>query len=148
MRFSPEHRAGLADPSDRRARVRRNPSEVTCLELDEGNGGIVLNVSETGIAIAVAQTILEDHISRLSFRLPQLDRTFLAEGEIVWRSESQKSAWLRFVNLEERDRVQIRNWMRAELVSPELQTPLYASAAAAQPALMMALPRQVESMRA
>ena len=148
MRFSPEQLAGLAEPSDRRARVRRNPSEVTCLELGEGNGGIVLNVSETGIAIAVAQTILEDHIPRLSFRLPQLDRTFLAEGEIVWRSESQKSAGLRFVNLEERDRVQIRNWIRAEIVSTELQTPLEASPAAAKPVLMMPSPRQVASTRA
>src|ERR1700722_13263374 len=143
MRFSPEQLAGLAEPSDRRARVRRNPSEVTCLELGEGNGGIVLNVSETGIAIAVAQTILEDHIPRLSFRLPQLDRTFLAEGEIVWRSESQKSAGVRFVNLEERDRVQIRNWIRAEIVSMEFETAVdVPPAMVANAVLIMPSPRK------
>ncbi len=145
MRFLPEQLAGLPESSDRRARVRRNPSEMTCLELGEGNGGIVLNVSETGIAIAVAQTILDDHIPCLSFRLPQLDRTFLAEGEIVWRSESSKSAGLRFVNLDERDRVQIRNWIRAEIVSMEFETALEASPVEAKPVLIMPSPRKVAS---
>ena len=145
MRFLPEQLAGLPESSDRRARVRRNPSEVTCLELGEGNGGIVLNVSETGIAIAVAQTILDDHFPCLSFRLPKLDRTFLAEGEIVWRSESSKSAGLRFVNLDERDRVQIRNWIRAEIVSTEFETALDASPVAAKPVLIMPSPRKAAS---
>jgi TonB family protein len=145
MRFLPEQLAGLPESSDRRARVRRNPSEVTCLELGEGNGGIVLNVSETGIAIAVAQTILDDHFPCLSFRLPQLDRTFLAEGEIVWRSESSKSAGLRFVNLDERDRVQIRNWIRAEIVSTEFETALDANPVAAKPVLIMPSPRKMVS---
>src|SRR5277367_690041 len=142
MRFLPEQLAGLPESSDRRARARRNPSEVTCLDLSEGNGGIVLNVSETGIAIAVAQTITEDHIPLLSFRLPQLERTFQAEGEIVWRSESKKSAGVRFVNLEERDRVQIRNWIRAEIVSTELETPLDSGLAAMKPVLIMPSPRR------
>ena len=146
MRFLPEQLAGLPESSDRRARVRRNPSEVTCLELGEGNGGIVLNVSETGIAIAVAQTILDDHFPCLSFRLPQLDRTFLAEGEVVWRSESSKSAGLRFVNLDERDRVQIRNWIRAEIVSTEFETAQDASPVEAKkPVLIMPSPRKVAS---
>ena len=145
MRFLPEQLAGLPESSDRRARVRRNPSEVTCLELGEGNGGIVLNVSETGIAIAVAQTILDDHFPCLSFRLPQLDRTFLAEGEVVWRSESSKSAGLRFVNLDERDRVQIRNWIRAEIVSTEFETALDANPVAAKPVLIMPSPRKMVS---
>src|SRR6202789_3010065 len=145
MRFLPEQLAGLPESSDRRARVRRNPSEVTCLELGEGNGGIVLNVSETGIAIAVAQTILDDHFPCLSFRLPQLDRTFLAEGEIVWRSESSKSAGLRFVNLDERDRVQIRNWIRAEIVSTQFETALDANPVAPKPVLIMPSPRKAAS---
>jgi TonB family protein len=143
MRFLPEQLAGLPESSDRRGRARRNPSEVTCLELGEGNGGIVLNVSETGLAIAVAQSITEDHIPRLSFRLPQLDRTFLAEGEIVWRSESQKSAGVRFVNLEERDRVQIRNWIRAEIVSMEFETAVdVPPAVVANAVLIMPSPRK------
>jgi TonB family protein len=143
MRFLPEQLAGLPESSDRRARARRNPSEVTCLELGESNRGIVLNVSETGLAIAVAQSIIEDHIPRLSFRLPQLDRTFLAEGEIVWRSESQKSAGVRFVNLEERDRVQIRNWIRAEIVSMEFETAVdVPPAMVANAVLIMPSPRK------
>ena len=93
----------------------------------------------------MAQTILDDHVPCLSFRLPQLDRTFLAEGEVVWRSESSKSAGLRFVNLDERDRVQIRNWIRAEIVSMEFETALEASPVSREPVLIMPSPRKVAS---
>jgi periplasmic protein TonB len=144
MRFSPEQLAGLPESTDRRARARRNPSSLTCLEMSEGNGGIVLNVSETGVAIAVAQSIDDDHIACLSFRLPLLDRTFQAQGEVVWRSESKKSAGVRFVNLDERDRVQIRNWIRAEIVGAELQIPQESERTAAEksPLIVMPSPRR------
>jgi TonB family protein len=137
MHFSPEQLAGLPESRDRRARVRHNLASLTCLEMGEGNGGIILNVSETGMAIAVAQSLVDDHVPYLSFRLPQLDRTFEAEGEIVWRSLSKKSAGVRFVNLEERDRMQIRNWIRAEIVAAELQTPQERGAAGPKPVLIM-----------
>ena len=143
MHFSPEQLAGLPESRDRRGRVRRNPSSLTCLEMGEGNGGIILNVSETGMAIAVAQTMVDDHVPYLSFRLPQLDRTFQAEGKIVWRSPSKKSAGVRFVNLEERDRVQIRNWIRAEIVAAELQTPQERGPAGPKPVLIMPSQRKV-----
>jgi TonB family protein len=142
MRFSPEQLAGLPESSDRRARARRNPSSLAYLEMSEGNGGIVLNVSETGVAIAAAQSIDDDHIACLSFRLPLLDRTFQAEGEVVWRSESKKSAGVRFVNLDERDRVQIRNWIRAEIVGAELQTPQEGERTATEKPALIVMPSQ------
>jgi TonB family protein len=144
MRFSPEQLAGLPESTDRRGRARRNPSALTSIEIGESNGGIVLNVSENGVAIAVAQSMAIGRLDSLSFRLPQLDRTFRAGGEIVWLSESKKTAGVRFVNLEERDRVQIRDWIRAEIVAAELQTPPRESAgpAAPKPVLIMPSPRQ------
>ncbi len=124
MHFLPEQLTGLPEASDRRGRVRQNPSAIAYLDVGEGNGGIVLNVSETGIAIAVAQALTDDEIPSLSFRLPQLDRTFQAGGQVVWRSATNKTAGVRFVNLEERDRSQIRNWIRAEIVEHELKAPM------------------------
>jgi hypothetical protein len=124
MHFLPEELTGLPESSDRRGRVRRNPSAIAYLDAGEGNGGIVLNVSETGMAVAVAQALTEDEIPVLTFRLPQLDRTFQAGAEVIWRSASKKSAGVRFVNLEERDRSQIRNWIRAEIVEAELKAPV------------------------
>jgi hypothetical protein len=145
MHFLPEQLANLSESSDRRGRVRRNPSAVAYLEAGESNGGIVLNVSETGLAIAVAQSFGDTHIPMLSFRLPQLDRTFQAGGEIVWRSESKKTVGVRFVNLAEHDRVQIRNWIRAEIVAAELGTPRESAPGqeAAKAVLMMPSPRKV-----
>lgn len=123
MHFLPEELTGFPESSDRRGRVRRNPSAIAYLDAGEGNGGIVLNVSETGMAVAVAQALTDDEIPLLTFRLPQLDRTFQAGGEVIWRSASKKSAGVRFVNLDERDRSQIRNWIRAEIVEAELKAP-------------------------
>jgi PilZ domain/Gram-negative bacterial TonB protein C-terminal len=124
MHFLPEELTGLPESSDRRGRVRRNPSAIAYLDAGEGNGGIVLNVSETGMAVAVAQALTDDEIPVLTFRLPHLDRTFQAGGQVIWRSASKKSAGVRFVNLEERDRSQIRNWIRAEIVEAELKAPV------------------------
>src|SRR5580692_11259705 len=104
MHFLPDQLTEFLGSSDRRAGVRREPAALAYLELGEGNGGIVLNVSETGLAVAAAQPFLETEIPLLSFRLPQLERTFQASGEIMWRSESQKSAGIRFTNLAEPDR--------------------------------------------
>src|ERR1700735_324531 len=145
MHFLPEQLTEYLGSGDRRDRVRRDPPALAYLEVGEGNGGIVLNVSETGLAVAVGQSFLEDEIPLLSFRLPQLDRTFQASGEIVWRSESQKSAGIRFVNLAETDRMQIRNWIRAELVAAGLQTPQERSRAreVAKSVVVMPSPRKV-----
>ena len=145
MHFLPERFTEYLGSSDRRDRVRRNPPALAYLEVGEGNGGIVLNISETGLAVAVAQSFNENEIPLLSFRLPELDRTFQASGEIVWRSESQKSAGIRFVNLAEPDRMQIRNWIRAEIVAAELQTPEERTRArdAAKSVLIMPSPRKV-----
>jgi hypothetical protein len=145
MHFLPEQPTEFLGSSDRRARVRRNPPAVTYLEMGEGNGGIVLNVSETGLAIAVAQSFAETQIPLLTFRLPQFDRTFKTSGEVVWRSESQKSAGIRFVDLAEPDRMQIRNWIRAEIVAAELQTPQERNRAraTAKSVLIMPSPRHV-----
>jgi TonB family protein len=147
MRFSPEQLAGLPESSDRRARARRIPSALTSIEIGESNGGIVLNVSETGIAIAVAQSMAAGRTASLSFRLPQLDRTFRAGGEIVWLSESKKTAGVRFVNLEARDRAQIRNWIRAEIVAAELQTPPRESASPAAPKPVLVMPAGPKAVR-
>jgi PilZ domain/Gram-negative bacterial TonB protein C-terminal len=145
MHFLPEQFTEYLGSSDRRDRVRRNPPALAYLEVGEGNGGIVLNVSETGLAVAVAQSFNEKEIPLLSFRLPELDRTFQASGEIVWRSESQKTAGIRFVNLAEPDRMQIRNWIRAEIVAAELQTPEERGRVreAAKSVLIMPSPRKV-----
>jgi hypothetical protein len=145
MHFLPEQFTEYLGSSDRRDRVRRNPPALAYLEVGEGNGGIVLNVSETGLAVAVAQSFNEKEIPLLSFRLPELDRTFEASGEIVWRSESQRTAGIRFVNLAEPDRMQIRNWIRAEIVAAELQTPEERGRVreAAKSVLIMPSPRKV-----
>jgi TonB family protein len=96
---------------ERRLRVRRSPAALTYVTLGENNGGILANVSETGMSVTAGEALRENLLSRVSFRLPQLDRDIEARAEVVWTSESKKEAGLRFLDMREEDREQIRNWI-------------------------------------
>jgi TonB family protein len=113
MQSAPQQFAGLPKTlsGERRLRARRSPSALTYVALAENNGGIVANISETGMAMIVAEPLRENSLSHLSFRLPQLIRAIETGAEIVWMTESKKQAGVRFVGLPEEDREQIRSWV-------------------------------------
>jgi TonB family protein len=96
---------------ERRLRVRRSPSALTYVTLGENNGGILANISETGLSVTAGEPLRENLFSRVSFELPQSDRVIESSAEVVWTSESKKEAGLRFVDMREETREQIRNWI-------------------------------------
>jgi TonB family protein len=96
---------------ERRLRVRRNPAALTYVTLGENNGGILANISETGMFVTAGEPLRENLFSRVSFELPQSDRVIESSAEVVWTSESKKEAGLRFVDMPEETREQIRNWI-------------------------------------
>ena len=96
---------------ERRLRVRRSPAALTYVTLGENNGGILANISETGMSVTAGEPLRENLFSRVSFELPQSDRVIESSAEVVWTSESKKEAGLRFVDMREETREQIRNWI-------------------------------------
>ena len=94
---------------ERRLRVRRSPAALTYVTLGENNGGILANISETGMSVTAGEPLRENLFSRVSFQLPQSDRVIESSAEVVWTSESKKEAGLRFVDMREETREQIRN---------------------------------------
>jgi TonB family protein len=102
----PEARGG-----ERRQRARHSPSSLTYVTLGEDNGGIIANISETGMYVTAGQPLRESLFSRVSFRIPQTDGVIETQGEIVWTSESKKEAGVRFVELREESRELIRKWV-------------------------------------
>ena len=104
-------RAPEAVSGERRLRLRRRPLTLTYLTLGEDNGGIVTNISETGLGMTAARPLLENSSSRLSFQLSELGPAIETRAEIVWITESKKAAGFRFEGLPTEVREQIRNWV-------------------------------------
>jgi TonB family protein len=87
--------------------------------LGESNGGIVLNISESGIAVQAAEALdAGDSPLAMRIEIPRSRKPLEVSGEIVWVGESRKEAGLRFVDLQEDALKRIRAWMARE-VSPE-----------------------------
>jgi TonB family protein len=97
--------------AERRLRVRRKPLTLTCVKLAESDVGIVANISETGMGLTSATPLRENCRSHLCFHLPQLYGAIATRAEIVWMTESKKEAGVRFVDLPNEVREQIRMWV-------------------------------------
>src|SRR5580698_7594428 len=105
--------------SDRRAHPRQRIRSLAYVHLGESNGGIVLNVSESGIAVQAAEALDADEgLLAMRVEIPRSRKRLEVRGEIVWVGESRKEAGLRFVDLSEEALKRIRLWMARE-ESPE-----------------------------
>jgi hypothetical protein len=96
---------------ERRLRVRRSPSALTCVTLAENGVGIVANISETGMRLIFAEPLLENCLPHLCLRLPQLYGAIETRAEIVWVTESTREVGVRFVDLPKDVAEQIRMWV-------------------------------------
>src|SRR5271168_4394940 len=100
-----------SEARDRREHPRSASFWLTSVELGEENGGIVLNISESGLAIAAAEPLAEEFHPRLRFRLPKSEQWIETKAQVVWTDSSKKGAGVQFVDLGDTDRERIRNWV-------------------------------------
>jgi TonB family protein len=100
--------------SDRRLHSRQLIHSLAYAEIDDGNGGIVLNVSEGGMSIRAVMGLTEDVFPRLRFQLPQSRGWIETSARIAWMSKSRKVAGLQFVDLPEPTRTRLREWLFLE----------------------------------
>jgi hypothetical protein len=96
---------------DRRLHSREKFSSVVYVDFDAGNGGIILNISEGGLAVQAARALIEDELPSLRFRFSRSDNWISGKGVVAWKTKSKKMAGLRFVDLSEEARTQISNWI-------------------------------------
>jgi protein TonB len=102
---------GAVDTPDRRAHARVPLRSLAYLALDGGNGGVILNICEGGIAVQTAGIITDVVFPRMRFRLPQSETWIEAGGKAAWQGPSRKEAGIRFVALTEDAREQIKSWI-------------------------------------
>jgi hypothetical protein len=117
-----EHFGTLPPAPDRRTEPRTTPASLTQVELGNDHSGIVLNISEEGMAVAVAHAFtVGEHLPRISFQLPGSSsmQSIEISAEVVWLSESKKGAGMQFVGLSADARNRISSWIACERTAPE-----------------------------
>jgi protein TonB len=102
---------------ERRLHSRWPPRSLVYVELGGDNGGVVLNIIENGMAVRAAQTLHGDLLPRIRFRLPRSQNWIETSGQIVWVGKSEKEIGIRFIELPEAARNQIKHWIASEALS-------------------------------
>jgi TonB family protein len=107
---------------DRRLKMRTTPTSLAYVELGGNNGGTVLNISETGMAVAAADPLLiDDYLPHIRFQLPSTQQHIEISARVVWLGGSKKSVGIRFVDLTGEARSQISNWIASEALAPQFE---------------------------
>ncbi len=100
--------------TESRAYPRVKVHSLAYIELGEGNAGLILNISETGMAIQAVQMLSSNRLTRMQFRLPKTEKLIQASGKVIWQIRSRKEAGIEFDGLSEQMRGAIRSWIAAE----------------------------------
>ena len=105
---------GLPSQAERRVCPRYRPSSVVYVKVGKENGGIVLNISEGGMQLAAGEVLGWDAALPLSLKLSYNAAPIQADGQLVWLSESKRTAGFEFVSLNQQVRAQLRDWISLE----------------------------------
>src|ERR1700675_4112621 len=117
-----EYFGALTPARDRRLQKRTTPASLAYVMFGDTNGGIVLNISETGMAVAVADLlVVGDYLPRIRIQLPSSSQSIEISAKIVWLAESKKAAGVRFVDLTADAHNHISNWIASEKPAPKIE---------------------------
>jgi TonB family protein len=81
------------------------------IEIGDSNGGIILDISQSGMAVATAQALVGNQTLKFRFQLPRQLEPIEVVGEIHWIGETRKRAGVRFVDLPVGAQEQISRWI-------------------------------------
>jgi hypothetical protein len=126
MPGSQDYFGSISDTRDRR-RHSRQITALNYVKLGETNGGILLNVSEEGLAFTAAEPLAGEFIPRLRFQLAEKAEWIEASGRIVWLNDSKKGAGIEFIDISNAGREQIRQWIDSKKPYAETQEPVSAA---------------------
>jgi TonB family protein len=102
----------------RRFHARRKMEGLSYVDLGPDNGGILIDLGEGGLSFQSVAPVTLDQAVLLKFKVPGEADSVEGYAEVAWLNESGKGGGLRFVELSENARAQIRGWS-GELEAPE-----------------------------
>ena len=100
--------------SERRQSARHAPDSLSYVHLDENNGGILINLSETGLAVQAAVAVMEDDIPRLRLQMPRSKTWLETSARVVWAGDLRRTVGIEFLNSTEEFRQHLREWLAAK----------------------------------
>jgi TonB family protein len=88
----------------------------------ESSGGILNDVSEGGVSLDILGPRPASNDVVLNFDLAETGQRFEAKGRVTWssRAPNENRVGLRFVDLSETSRSQIKNWLAKKVSPPEI----------------------------
>lgn len=103
---------------DRRICARQQVKSLAYLDIGADNGGIVLNISETGVAVHAVSVLPAEPLVDLRLQLPRSSKRLETKGKVAWTSSTKKEAGVEFIDLPEEVRLEIREWLASENLEP------------------------------
>src|SRR5271165_1410716 len=95
--------------TERRHFPRMAVKELSYLNLEKGNGGIILNISEGGLCFHSAIPV--QPAATVRFWFSEGINRIEADGRVAWTDETRKKGGLIFTDLPADVREEIRNWI-------------------------------------
>jgi hypothetical protein len=102
------HGSGANMP-ERRRTARTSLDEIVYVDMGPGNGGVVLNVSEGGLAFCAAIPIRQPGVIQFSLLVKGKGRV-ASSADVVWTDKRQRTCGLRFTPSFEQSGVLLRHW--------------------------------------
>jgi len=114
--------AGQSTARQARTRHRHELRTLTYVTLDQANGGIVRNLTSSGIAVQAVAAVRPRQQIRVRFELRYPQLRVEARGEVVWSTFSGQCG-IRFLDLSPRMARQIDEWIMGSLLEGTLLYP-------------------------
>jgi SPOR domain/PilZ domain len=123
------------------------------MELKDDNGGIVLDISEHGLAMQAVKRLGNDAYAQLRFQLSQSNYWIETQGRIAWISASKQTAGVEFIDLSYESLIFIKNWIssiafpsaREENAMPDSIVPPKSALPFDEPANVTSIPEPAKS---
>jgi len=98
--------------------VRHQVKSLAYLDIGADNGGIVLNISESGLAVHAVSVLPPDPTVDLRLQLHKSCKRLETRAKVAWISETKKEAGVEFIDLPEEARLEIKEWLALENLEP------------------------------
>jgi TonB family protein len=106
---------------DRRRHTRQLITPHPYVALNSStSGGILTDVSEGGMALNLVGPPVSDDVL-LDLNLSGSDEHFQTKGQVTWTKDSERRVGVKFVDLTESSRLQIKKWLANAPVAAELK---------------------------
>jgi PilZ domain-containing protein/TonB-like protein len=115
MATNQTHLATQEPAPERRRNPRVAPTLLTYVSFGGSNGGMVLDVSETGMALATALPMPEAQTLNIAIPCDQPHQLIEVRGTIVWISDSKRRVGVRLLDPSPASREFLRKWVGAVL---------------------------------